>query len=116
MPPESYFSVLVDRLIFSFNILLFTLTHPHPDRDGPVDGQGQQLAPVCQNVAGWPVIVDDDHHHEDNDDDHHEDEDDNHHEYSDDEHHENMRMVILIFMKAVIMIVIMRVLITTVIQ
>ena len=48
------------------------------DPDGPVDGQGQQLAPVCQNVAGWPVTVDDDHH-----------EDDNHNEYSGGEYHEN---------------------------
>ena len=92
----------------NYSSFTFTL-YPHcspADPDGPVDGQGQQLAPVCQNVAGWPVTVDDDHH-----------EDDNHNEYSD-EMMNIMRTVmsILIFMRAVVMIVIMRVLITTVIQ
>ena len=44
-----------------------------------VDGQGQQLAPGCQNVeTGWPVIP---HHHHDydngNDNDDDDDDDDN---------------------------------------
>ena len=80
-----------------------------------------KLAPVCQNVAGWPVTVEDDHREQDCDDDREEDCDDHHHHHERSDYkcqHDNSDDYHISFpiIKTVIMILIIRVVITTIIQ